>query len=248
MIIRRNTSISNLHRFFVFEADNKQTIRVTPSKDATDYTQEVDATNDEPETEDNDDTEATDYTQEVDATNEEPETEDNDDSQNTDNNEGTDTDEEEPSDEGDTEEETTDDEGNGENTATDYTQEVDGNDGEQTSDKGQVPVEDPAVNEEDLEEAKKKYILYRDLMEVYYSNKSFISKLDDMTIDSIEGTLVVKKVIEKLKTIGDILFEFMVIKFDSTEYIECLSFFNSVIAGIKLSFELLQNNNVYLKH
>lgn len=217
MIIREYPKKSNLHNFFIFEADGDDakvtTTTVTASNDdQTDYTDDVDESEptSEPVEVSADDNETTDYT----------------------------------TDENDNYDESNEDDSG----ATDYTsdEESETDDTEEANDEN-VNVYDTAPEETVQDESTKRYNLFRELIYLYNSNKSFISKLENIVRDDIEGNSIVNITVNKLRDVEEIMFEFMTIKFMNSTYIEALTFYESILAVIKLNFQILKNNEPYLK-
>lgn len=220
MILREYPQRSSLQKFFIFEADedgNEPTTTVVSPNDEDGTDYTSDENNDNTTEVTADTEEGTDYTSE-----EEPET---------DGEQGDDVPDIVPPD--DTGE---DDEG------ADYTANAD-----DTQQDGGAQYQEPEASDDELVERQKRYNMYQELMYLYNSNKAFISKLENIIRDDIESNAVINTVVGKLRDIDDIMFEFMTVRFMSTNYVEILTFYHSILSAIRLNFQMIKNNKEYLK-
>ena len=97
------------------------------------------------------------------------------------------------------------------------------------------------------EETRRKYNLYRDFLLLYDSIGSYITKLEKLSCDSLEGSAVFGSITTRLNTIRQSLYEYMIIKYDSVSYVQALYFMQTVIAAVKVCFDLIRNNVPYIK-
>ena len=259
MIIKfENKKVSNLHRFFAFEAkgdeekeDKKKytVVKAEGDNEATDYTDNEDDTTEEP-SEDNseEDVEATDYTDDGE--------DDEDNSEyNKDDNEATDysDDEDAEEDSGELQEEPDEEETDnqsddtGEAEATDYTDDGEAEGGEEGNGEDQEESEAEEQNPEAEDESYRKYDLFKDFINLKNTLNSYISTLGEMVGDNIEANIVITTVVNNLKDLSKMIHEFMLVKYDNTSYFQAMIFYKSCTTMIELNFDLLKNNKPYLK-
>lgn len=260
MIIRKLPRQSKMHSFFVFEANTKKekvkkTVVEADTQDETDYSGDIESDNPEDLADEIvADDEETDYSDELD-TEEEPTEDitDEDIDSETDYSDGID-DGDMSADESDNknllEEQNSNQEDDMEfdDGSTDYTDGVSDEEGDENTPNETAPTEEePTEESNDPQLALKRYNLFRDIVFLYNSNKAFISKLENIIRDDVEGNAIMNIVVGKLRDVGDIVYEFLTVKYMTSTYVESLSFYHTVLATIKLTFRLLQNNQQYLK-
>lgn len=235
MIIKTKKQVSKYDEFFALEADTpaKGTkVRKAKLNDTvTDYTDENDDTQTK-QTDTPEDTTTTDYTDEND-----------DDSNETQDDTEADADNSEETDYTDENDDGTTSEDQSSDGETDYTDETNpDNTDDTTSDN---PDDSQDGDNEDIQ--TQKYNLYREFMRLYSSIKRYISKLENTVKDDINGNMVIISVTKKLREIQDLIYEYLTVKFHSTEYSEALLYFHTCIETIELTFKLLKNNEIFIK-
>lgn len=134
-----------------------------------------------------------------------------------------------------------------EETVGDYGAEEDYQEGDEAEAPPEEEVPQEEVQEEDDGSAMRKYNLYKDYMLLYNNIRNYIDLLDNSVKDDINANQVLNKASDKLKKISRMLNEYMTIKYMNAEYFECLAFFQTAIASVKMVIELLKNNKIYLK-
>lgn len=235
MVIKTKKVVSKYDMFFALEADS--TAKGTKIKKATiddtvtDYTEE----NDNTEVKD-DETKTTDYTDEANTQPSNTNIEANNNGDENNDTEGTDY-TENPED-GSEDQSTSLDDSEG----TDYTENP------ENPEDGTTPTDDNAEEEDSNEDIQtQKYNLYREYMRLYTAMKRYINKLENTVKDDIDGNMVIISVTKKLREIQDLIYEYLTVKFHSTEYAESLLYFHTCIETIGLTFKLLKNNEIFIK-
>ena len=134
---------------------------------------------------------------------------------------------------------------NGDNNQNNDENNGDENNQDDNNDDNQDDNEDSEDSEQ--EETRRKYNLYRDFLLLYDSIGSYITKLEKLSCDSLEGSAVFGSITTRLNTIRQSLYEYMIIKYDSVSYVQALYFMQTVIAAVKVCFDLIRNNVPYIK-
>lgn len=204
------------------------------------------------------------------TTNDEPDNTDNGDTDTGDNTDDTNNDTTNDR-EDDNTDDTTDDEDTGDNNGEDDTTTEDDGGGDDTDDMSSDPHdvggddEDPDAGSDDedtgddggTEEEKEKdddkpgtdfenmrrYNLYKKFMSLNDSITSYTDTLDAIVYDDDDLNAVTKTVSTKLKQLGDILYDYMTMKFENDSYTQALLFYHQVNAGIRMSFDLLTSKS-----
>lgn len=263
--------------FFATEADDDDTGSVTVSsrKGGTDYTDDTVKVSSRKGGTDytaDDNTENTDASEDTSDTSSDTETTDTDDTSNSEETEGDangneSEGEEETSQEDDNSDETTDNQDDGDDSTSEDSDDADGGATDYTDDSSSDSDDSSSGDNEDngdadsdgnddgndnanngnTDEKIKKYNLFRSLKTIYYANQTYIKKLNEVSIDTIEGTAVLNAAIRRLTEIDKLIYEYMTIRYQKDEYNKTLTFYYTVIAAIKMTFNLISNNKVYLK-
>lgn len=207
------------------EAKKDEVIDATAGTDSTDYTEEADNntdTDDDTSDQDDDtasddaDDEPTDYTEDV---------VDDDSDDNT------------SDDETDTEEE-----------PTDYTNELDNDDPDDsnTSDDGSGQNDDASDDASDQDPEKKKNImLMDDIIALYYSIKSTISKLDAYTNANVVINKIIVQVKQNFSELIESVYSYTLDDFKKNSYAKNLYMYNSFIEAYKINIEMLKKIEIF---
>lgn len=107
---------------------------------------------------------------------------------------------------------------------------------------------DAADDTEDVEEKKQKFYMYSKFVNLYNTINSFIEKIEVVVKNDPLQNVVLTTVRLNLNDISDSLYDYMMFRYKSATYKQVLIYFETVIAAVKLSFELLRNNHISLKH
>lgn len=128
---------------------------------------------------------------------------------------------------------------------TDYSGE-DSGENTQTDNQGvENPPEDETID--NPVEHLRKYNLYKELGNIFSVVKNMISRLENTSKDTIEGNLVINSVLDKLRTIEELIYQYLVIKFRTNTYIQSLYFYETIVASVNMTLKLMENNKDYIK-
>ena len=136
--------------------------------------------------------------------------------------------------------------------ATDYTDDVDGDgagDTAETSD-GTAPQNQPdeGANDEKLGEKRKKYVMYTRFIKLHNTIDSFITKLHAIVKDDVTENAVIKIVSNNLIALKNNIYEYMVAKYKDASYVEIHIFYETAINCVRLNFSLLATNNINIQN
>lgn len=199
--------------------DENTNVRVAPrSNRGNDYT-----TGDSEDDSNDDDTESDNDTVDNDNS-------DNEDEDNTDNSDDTDSDSDDNSDENDDSPETDD--------VSDYSDDENEDDSDE---------EDSTDDSESSADSQKRYTMYLRYLRLYDVLCSMIEKLRYIVKDDPNENAVIIKIIDNFNNIKMTMFDYMVMKFKSEQYVEILIYFETIVNCIRLNFELIRNNKIILK-
>lgn len=222
---KEDENLTPFEKFFLFEAPlekpkrkNVKVIKVRGGSRGKDYTQldgeNADNEADTPEDTDTGDTEETE------------ETEDNEDyTSDEDNTDGDDN---------------TDDDGDETEDNEDY-----------TSDNGDDNTDDNNDNEDDGEnksedekatkiEKLRKYNLFKDFIKLRQTLENYIEKLDALIFDDNEVNSLYKNITNRFRALDDLIYDYMIIKFERNTYFKSFLFYQRVIATIQFNIDLLE--------
>ena len=107
--------------------------------------------------------------------------------------------------------------------------------------------EESTETNDDKDEKRKKFNMYRRFIHLYNVIKTIIDKLKNVVKDDPVQNAVIKRVINNLTDVRDNMFDFMTVKYKSSSYVQILIFFETAISIVKLNFELVRNNKINLK-
>lgn len=114
----------------------------------------------------------------------------------------------------------------------------DGNNETDTSDDG---------DGEDAEEKKKKYSMYLRYLHLYELISTFSEHIRSIVKDDFTQNAVIKTVVNNLNNLYNGMYDYMVIKYKTSSYVEIMLYYETVINCVRLNFELLRNNKINLK-
>lgn len=128
---------------------------------------------------------------------------------------------------------------------------VGGDDEDPDAGSGDEDTGDDGGTEEEKEDDKpgtdfenmRRYNLYKKFMSLSDSITSYTDTLDAIVYDDDDLNTVTKIVSTKLKQLGDILYDYMTMKFENDSYTQALLFYHQVNAGIRMSFDLLASKS-----
>ena len=99
----------------------------------------------------------------------------------------------------------------------------------------------------DKVEEEKKYYMYIRFIHLYNVLESIIEKCKNVVKTDATQNAVIKTVVNNFTDIYNNLYDYMTIKYKTSTYIQVSVYFETVVALIKLNFELLRNNKINLK-
>ena len=226
--INKSTTSSYGKYFLAFEAPRKNNPEVTvePEDDETDIVPETDDITPEeddvtPEVDDVE-PEMDDVTPETDDV--EPESDDNFNDQNA-----------------DTQPETSDDNADDVQPDTDFNNQDDNGDVQPATDDGSQSDGNQNSKGPGLEyDSTRKYNLFKEYMSLYNALDNYVSKLEDSISDNLPMNQVIKVAVNKLREIKDLTYDFMMIKFELSSYVQSLLFYQNLIVSVQLVFNLIK--------
>lgn len=92
-------------------------------------------------------------------------------------------------------------------------------------------------------DSTRKYMLFKNYISLVNAIENYITKLESKITDDIELNQIIKTSIDKLKEIKDLAYDYMVMKFEISSYIQSLLFFQNLIVMVQLVFNLLSKLN-----
>ena len=221
--INKSTTSSYGKYFLAFEAPRKNNPEVTvePEDDETDIVPETDDITPEED----------DVTPEVDDV--EPEMDDV----------TPETDDVQPAtdDNADTQPETSDDNADDVQPDTDFNNQDDNGDVQPATDDGSQSDGNQNSKGPGLEyDSTRKYNLFKEYMSLYNALDNYVSKLEDSISDNLPMNQVIKVAVNKLREIKDLTYDFMMIKFELSSYVQSLLFYQNLIVSVQLVFNLIK--------
>lgn len=246
----------------VMEARRKRTVNIKqPATKSTDYTEEVEDTEDEDQEEQDDnqeentddstttddvpeDNEPNDYTEE---TPDDDDTVESDEAEPVDNVDDTSTDgdvpeDNEPNDYTEDNPDDTPEEGSGD--GTDDTGDSDGVSDDSPTDGGDVPSDEDVDSAEDSTEqseddVRNKRLLQEDYVDLYFKTKDFITKLNSLDKTNTILNQITVQIDKNLNRLKKALWDYVVYEYDKATYITSLYKYNQFIEAFKVNLELL---------
>lgn len=96
-------------------------------------------------------------------------------------------------------------------------------------------------------EALRKFHMYGRFTHLYEVIENINEKLRDIVKDDPTQNAVIKRVTGNFNTLHDNLYDFMMVRFQKSSYVELLIYMENALAIAKLNLELLRNNRIELK-
>ena len=78
-------------------------------------------------------------------------------------------------------------------------------------------------------------------MSLYTAIDNYIFKLEDGIHDDLEFNQIIKVSVNKLREIKDLTYDFMMIKFESSTYVQSLLFYQNLIVAVQIVFRMINN-------
>ena len=78
-------------------------------------------------------------------------------------------------------------------------------------------------------------------MSLYTAIDNYIFKLEDGIHDDLEFNQIIKISVNKLREIKDLTYDFMMIKFESSTYVQSLLFYQNLIVAVQIVFRMINN-------
>lgn len=131
----------------------------------------------------------------------------------------------------------------GDDESTDYTDTSETEDESSDEDSGG----NQEQSEEDASEAQRKFYLYQKYVSMYNHITKQIDTLQSSSYDNIYYTSILKLVLGKLIVLKKAIYEYLMIKFDNSSYVQCYLYYETCYNVMKMCVELLQNTVDKLK-
>lgn len=123
----------------------------------------------------------------------------------------------------------------------------DDNSDDASSDSGNQSSSGYNDNGDSKGEALRKYHMYGRFTHLYEVIENINEKLRDIVKDDPTQNAVIKRVTGNFNTLHDNLYDFMMVRFQKSSYVELLIYMENALAIAKLNLELLRNNRIELK-
>lgn len=96
-------------------------------------------------------------------------------------------------------------------------------------------------------DSTRKYALFLNYETLINALANYITKLENNISDDMNVNKIIKTAIVKLREIKDLCYEYMIMKFEVSSYIQSLLFYQNAIIMTQSVFDLLQKMNKYMK-
>ena len=141
----------------------------------------------------------------------------------------------------DTQPETSDDNADDVQPDTDFNNQDDDGDVQPATDDGSQSDDNQNSKGPGLEyDSTRKYNLFKEYMSLYNALDNYVSKLEDSISDNLPMNQVIKVAVNKLREIKDLTYDFMMIKFELSSYVQSLLFYQNLIVSVQLVFNLIK--------
>ena len=141
----------------------------------------------------------------------------------------------------DTQPETSDDNADDVQPDTDFNNQDDDGDVQPATDDGSQSDNNQNSKGPGLEyDSTRKYNLFKEYMSLYNALDNYVSKLEDSISDNLPMNQVIKVAVNKLREIKDLTYDFMMIKFELSSYVQSLLFYQNLIVSVQLVFNLIK--------
>ena len=88
-------------------------------------------------------------------------------------------------------------------------------------------------------EAMRRFNLYKKFLSLHAAMENYCNALDTMVYEDDAKNMLAKKIALKMKQLDEILYDFMLFKFESTSYIQATFFFKQINAAVYMCFDAL---------
>lgn len=92
-------------------------------------------------------------------------------------------------------------------------------------------------------DSMRKYNLFKEFMSLYNACDNYISKLETILKNDYEENQIIRISVNNLREIKDILSDYMTIRFRLNSYIQSLLFYQKMVVGVQLIFNMLRSIN-----
>lgn len=96
-------------------------------------------------------------------------------------------------------------------------------------------------------DSTRKYSLFLNYEVLINALNNYITKLENNIGDDMNANKIIKTAVVKLREIKDLCYEYMIMKFEASTYIQSLLFYQNAIIMTQSVFDLLQKMNKYVK-
>ena len=88
--------------------------------------------------------------------------------------------------------------------------------------------------------------MYRRYLNLYNNIKDYITKMSEVIKDDPDKNAVIKVVSDNLTEVRTAMYDYMIMKYQKSTYVQVRLFYETIITIVKLNFELLRNNKITL--
>ena len=88
-------------------------------------------------------------------------------------------------------------------------------------------------------DSTRKYLLFKEYMSLYNAIDNYIFKLEDNIKDDLAANQIIKTSVNKLREIKELIYDYILIKFDNNTYIQSLLFYQNLVVSVQMVFKLL---------
>ena len=88
-------------------------------------------------------------------------------------------------------------------------------------------------------DSTRKYLLFKEYMSLYNAIDNYIFKLEDNIKDDLAANQIIKTSVNKLREIKELIYDYILIKFDNNTYIQSLLFYQNLVVSVQMVFRLL---------
>lgn len=96
-------------------------------------------------------------------------------------------------------------------------------------------------------DSTRKYVLFNNFTELINGINNYISKLETLLGEDLEINHIMKTCVKKLRAIRDLTYDYLVMKFEISSYIQAKLFYTNMIAMIQSVFSVIWRTNHILK-
>jgi hypothetical protein len=88
-------------------------------------------------------------------------------------------------------------------------------------------------------DSTRKYLLFKEYMSLYNAIDNYIFKLEDSINDDLKANQIIKTAVNKLREIKELIYDYILIKFDNNTYVQSLLFYQNLIVSVQIVFRFL---------